>query len=116
MAENFQVTVRREPNYAILCTDGYINNTGGEKIAQECYQLLDEGIKRFILNLEKSPIVNSVGIAVLIELIERVREDGEKVVFCNCTPVISKTFKIMGLTQYAELYENEKEAVANILS
>ncbi|MFH1068293.1 MAG: STAS domain-containing protein [Candidatus Glassbacteria bacterium] len=116
MAENFQVSVRREANYAVLYTDGYINNTGGEKIAQECYKLLDEGIKIFILNLAKSPIVNSVGIAVLIELIERVREDGEKVIFCNCTPVISKTFKIMGLTQYAELYDNEKEALANIRS
>src|SRR4030042_6232346 len=101
MAENFQVSVPKEPNYAILCTEGYINNTGGEKIAEECYKLLDGGIKRFILNLAKSPIVNSVGIAVLIELIERVREDGEKGVFCNCTPVIAKTFKIMGLTQYA---------------
>jgi len=116
MAENFQVTVRREPNYAILYTDGYINNTGGEKIAQECYKLLDQGVKRFILNLAKSPIVNSVGIAVLIELIERVREDGDKVVFCNCTPVIAKTFKIMGLTQYADLYDDEKTAVANIAS
>ncbi|HUU30217.1 MAG TPA: STAS domain-containing protein [archaeon] len=116
MAENFQVTIRREINYAILYTDGYINNTGGEKIAQECYKLLDEGIKRFILNLAKSPIVNSVGIAVLIELIERVREEGEKVIFCNCTPVISKTFKIMGLTQYAELYDDEREAIGNISS
>lgn len=116
MAENFQVTVRREFGYAVLYTDGYINNTGGEKIAQECYKLLDEGVKRFILNLAKSPIVNSVGIAVLIELIEKVREEGEKVIFCNCTPVISKTFKIMGLTQYAELYGDEKEALAHILS
>ena len=116
MADTFQVTVRKEPNYAVLYTDGYINNTGGEKIAQECYKMLDEGIKNFILNLAKSPIVNSVGIAVLIELIERVREDGEKVIFCNCTPVISKTFKIMGLTQYAELYNDEKEALAHIHS
>ena len=78
--------------------------------------MLDDGVKTFVLNLAKSPIVNSVGIAVLIELIERVKEDGEKVIFCNCTPVIAKTFKIMGLTQYAELYDNEKDALAHIRS
>ena len=78
--------------------------------------MLDEGVRSFILNLAKSPIVNSVGIAVLIELIERVKEDGDKLIFCDCTPVIAKTFKIMGLTQYAELYDNEKEALANIRS
>jgi anti-anti-sigma factor len=116
MPDNFEVSVQREPTHAILRTEGYINNTGGEKIAQECYKMLDDGIGTFILNLAKSPIVNSVGIAVLIELIERVKEDGEKVIFCNCTPVIAKTFKIMGLTQYAELYENEKEALSNIRS
>ncbi len=116
MAEKFEVTVRREPSYAVIYTDGYINNTGGEKIAEECYKLLDDGVKRLILNLAKSPIVNSVGIAVLIELIERVREDGEKIVFCNCTPVIAKTFKIMGLTQYAEIHSDEKSALSSISS
>ncbi|MBN2287927.1 MAG: STAS domain-containing protein [Candidatus Glassbacteria bacterium] len=114
MAEKFEVTVHREPSYAVIYTDGYINNVGGEKIAEECYKLLDQGIKRLILNLAKSPIVNSVGIAVLIELIERVREDGEKIVFCNCTPVIAKTFKIMGLTQYAEIQSDEQNALAAI--
>jgi anti-anti-sigma factor len=114
MADNFTVTVQRGQDYAILRTDGYINNTGGEKIAEQCYSLLGSGVKRFILNLARSPIVNSVGIAVLIEMIERVREEGEKVVFCNCTPVISKTFKIMGLTQYAELCADEQEAISRI--
>lgn len=114
MPDNFEVSVEREASYAILRTEGYINNTGGEKVAGECYRMLDEGVKIFILNLAKSPIVNSVGIAVLIELIERVKEDGDKVIFCNCTPVIAKTFKIMGLTQYAEIYDDEKEALANI--
>ena len=116
MPENFSVTVRHKTSYAILDTDGYINNTGGEKIAEECYKLLDKGVKRFILNLEKSPIVNSVGISVLIEIIERVREDGERIAFCNCTPVIAKTFRIMGLTQYAELYDNEQSAAQSITS
>ncbi len=114
MAENFQVTVRRGPGYAVLYTDGYINNTGGEKVAGACYSLLEEGVKRFILNLAKSPIVNSVGIAALIELIERVRAEGDRIVFCNCTPVIAKTFRIMGLTQYAELYDDEQQAVAGM--
>ena len=114
MAENFQVTLQRGPDYAILRTDGYINNTGGEKIAEQVYRLLDEGVKRFILNLARSPIVNSVGISILIEMIERVREDGDRVIFCNCTPVIAKTFKIMGLTQYAELQDDEKTAVSRI--
>ena len=81
MPDNFEVSIQREPTHAILRTEGYINNTGGEKIAQECYKMLDDGIRTFILNLAKSPIVNSVGIAVLIELIERVKEDGDKVIF-----------------------------------
>ncbi|MEA2063901.1 MAG: STAS domain-containing protein [Gemmatimonadota bacterium] len=116
MAEKFEVTVRRESLYAVISSDGYINNTGGEKIAEECYKLLDQGVKRLILDLAKSPIVNSVGIAVLIELIERVREDGEKIIFCNCTPVIAKTFKIMGLTQYADIHDDEKSAISAIIN
>jgi len=114
MTDKFQVTVRREPSCAVIYSEGYINNAGGEKIAEECYKLLEQGVKKLILNLSKSPIVNSVGIAVLIELIERVRDEGEKIVFCNCTPVIAKTFKIMGLTRYAEIHSDEKTALSAI--
>ena len=111
MPEKFSVSVRREPSYAVVFTDGYINDKGGEKTADECFKLLSLGVKRLILNLDKSPVVNSLGIAALIRLIENIRLEGCRLVFCNCTDNIAKTFSIMGLTQFSEVHEDEKAAI-----
>ena len=37
-----------------------------------------------------------------------------KLAFCNLTPTIQKTFHIMGLTQFATIYEDEAAAVGEM--
>jgi anti-anti-sigma factor len=54
------------------------------------------------MDLEKSKVVNSIGISYLIELIEQINQNNGKLFFTNLDPAIEKTFKIMGLFQYAE--------------
>ena len=114
MVDKFQVSDRIDANRVIVYTDGYINNLGGDEIAKRCYKFIEEGYKRFVLNLEKSKIVNSIGISILIEIIEKLVEIDGSLAFCCLTPTIAKTFRIMGLTQYAPIYETEAEALASI--
>ena len=76
--------------------------------------LIEEGVRSLVLNLEKSRIANSMGIAILIELIEKMREQNGKVAFCCVTPTLAKTFQIMGLLKVAEIYVSENEAMQAI--
>ncbi len=101
MGAELTLTSEQKGSYAIISTTGYINNTGGDKIADECYRLIDEGIANFILNLEGSKVVNSIGISILIEIIEKLNEVEGQLVFSNLDPSIEKTFTIMGLFQFA---------------
>jgi anti-anti-sigma factor len=111
MAMNsFQVTVLREPGYAVLRTEGYINNLGAERIEQEIEPLIEQGCKRFIINFARSPIINSMGFSILIGIIERMLEIQGVLVFTNLTEVNAETMEIMGLTQYAHLLPTEEEA------
>jgi len=114
MSTDLSVHTNKKDDYAVLYTEGYINNVAGEKIAEEFNRLFDEGYRKFIFNLEKSSIVNSIGISILIEIIEKTVAAKGKLCFCNLTPVISRTFEIMGLTQYAHVYDNEEQAVSNL--
>ena len=112
MTENMKVTVQRREGIAVIYTDGYINNQGGEEIASVAYQLVDEGYRSLVLNLEKTKIVNSIGISILIEIIEKMLEVDGRLGFCNLTPTIHKTFHIMGLAQYTTIYPDEAAALA----
>lgn len=114
MTEELKVTVERRGEGAILYTKGYINNVGGEEIAQQAYKLIDGGVTRLLLNLRETKIVNSIGISILIEIIEKMQEKNGRLAFCCLTPVIEKTFQIMGLAQYARIYPDESAATQDL--
>jgi anti-anti-sigma factor len=105
------VTAERRGDVAVLWTDGYINNQGGEEIAREAYSQLEAGARALVMNLEKTRIVNSIGISILIEVLERVMDRKGVLAFCGLTPTIDKTFRIMGLAQYATIYRTQEEAL-----
>jgi anti-anti-sigma factor len=114
MTESLNLTVDRRDGLAVIYTEGYINNQGGEEIARAAYKLLDEGFKFLLLNLAGTKIVNSIGISILIEIIEKMIEIDGKLGFCCLTPTIDKTFHIMGLAQYAPIFDTEERAVAEL--
>jgi anti-anti-sigma factor len=115
MTDELRVAVdRRGANGAILYTKGYINNLGGEEIANRAYELMDDNVRSLLLNLRETKIVNSIGISILIEIIEKMIEKEGKIGFCCLTPVIHKTFQIMGLANYAAIYNDEETAVKDM--
>ena len=114
MTETLRLTVDKRDGYAVLYTEGYINNQGGEEIARVAYDLIGEGYRGLLLNLAGTKIVNSIGISILIEVIEKMLEVNGTLGFCNLTPTIEKTFHIMGLAQYAGIYNDEAEASTGI--
>ena len=49
---DFNLNVREEGSVVIIETTGYLNNVGGEKISEVCYEKMDGGKKHFLLNME----------------------------------------------------------------
>lgn len=95
-------TSRMENDVLVVTTSGYINHHGGEKIAEECFKYIDKGTTKVVLDLKESKVVNSIGISVLIEVIEKLNDVNGTLTFINLEPPIEKTFTIMGLFQYAK--------------
>ncbi len=114
MTEELRVAIERRKGGAILHTKGYINNVGGEEIANRAYELMEEGFRALLLDLRETKIVNSIGISILIEIIEKMTATGGRICFCCLTPVIHKTFQIMGLANYATIFTDEETAVREL--
>ncbi len=111
MTESLKLTIDEERgNLAVIRTDGYINNQGGEEIARVAYELIEKGHKSLLVDLAGTKVVNSIGISILIEIIEKMLEIEGKLAFCCLTPTIEKTFHIMGLAQYAGIYPDQEAA------
>jgi anti-anti-sigma factor len=75
---------------------------------------MDDGVRTLLLNLRETKIVNSIGISILIEIIEKMIEKEGRIAFCSLTPVIHKTFQIMGLANYAAIFADEETAIREL--
>ncbi len=112
MVTDFNLTSEVKDNSLIIKTSGYINNNGGEKIAEEFNKHNKDTLKRVVMDLKDSKLVNSIGISYLIEIIEKLNDVNGKMIFVNLDPTIEKTFTIMGLFQFAEKAESVDEALS----
>ena len=101
MVKDFDLTSNMVNDILVMKTEGYINNTGGEIIAEEFDKHFNNGVTKLLIDIEGSKVVNSIGISFLIEIIEKLNEKGGKLYFSNLDPSIDKTFTIMGLFQFA---------------
>ena len=52
---DFNLSTKTQDDVVIIKTSGYLNNIGGEKIAEECYKQIDNGKNFFywILKIQK---------------------------------------------------------------
>ncbi len=96
---DFSLNIREEGDVVVIETTGYLNNVGGEKVSEACYEKMDGGKKHFLLNLENSKVVNSIGVSILIEIIEKLQDVDCNLGYYNLAPIVDKTFNIMGLTK-----------------
>ena len=114
MEQPFSLTSEVRDQCLIIATNGYVNNVGGEAIAQEFSRHFESGIKFIVLNLAGSRVVNSIGMSFLIEIIEQLEEAGGKLVFACLDPAVEKMLSIMGLFRFAGKEASVEDALATL--
>ncbi len=98
----------------LIAAAGYINNEGGQAIADAATDLMEKGCGTLLIDLDGTRIINSIGVSILLEIMEKLIEQQGHLAFCSLTPTISKTFEIMGLVQYATIYPDQETARAEL--
>jgi anti-sigma B factor antagonist len=94
----------------LISAAGYINNEGGQAIADAATELISDGCGTLLIDLDGTRIINSIGVSILLEILEKLMDEKGRLAFCNLTPTIAKTFEIMGLVQYATVYPDRETA------
>ena len=98
----------------LIAAAGYINNDGGQLIADAATDLIGQGCTTLLIDLDGTRIINSIGVSILLEIMEKLINSGGKLAFCNLTDTIAKTFEIMGLVQYAVIFDDRTVALSKL--
>jgi anti-anti-sigma factor len=85
---------------AIVKVSGYLSSYGGERLEEEVGNLLHRGNREIVINFRETDMVNSVGVSILIGVIEKVRDARGRLSFAELTPVNEEIFRLMGLHKH----------------
>jgi anti-anti-sigma factor len=98
-----QISVETEGETAIVYASDYLNKLSGEKIERECRRQLDAGCKTLIVNFSETEIVNSIGVSILLGVIDAALNNGAEVVFSDVNEDTIQLFEMLGLTNHVSV-------------
>lgn len=96
---------------AVIYPQGYLNNLTGETLVQECTSLIDKGTKKIIISFNDTELVNSIGISMLLLIIEKLMSTGGILCFTDMSQTLQDTFGMLGLTRYIASFNREGDAL-----
>ncbi len=111
---NFKVVSRTVGDAAVIHPKGYLNNLAGEGLVDECNRFIEDGITRVVLNFSEIDFINSIGVSLLLGIIERLRECKGVLCFSNLSGAHRDTFEMLGITKYILVFEREEEALDHL--
>lgn len=91
---------------SVIFADSYLNKLSGEQIEHECRRRIDTGCRELELNFSKTEIVNSIGISILLGVIDTASTKGTKVVFSKVNDETVELFEMLGLTNHVVIEQN----------
>ena len=90
-----------EAKTAVVYADDYLNKLTGEKIERECKKRLEEGCTELVVDFSNTEIVNSIGVSILLGVIDSAANSGAKVVFSDVNEHTAELFEMLGVSRHA---------------
>jgi anti-anti-sigma factor len=92
----------------VFATD-YLNKLSGEKIERECKRQLDAGCKTIVVNFAETEVVNSIGVSILLGVIDAASDKGASVVFSDVNNDTIELFEMLGLTNHVKVVDSFRQ-------
>jgi len=114
MSETRDTTVqaRHVGEAAIIYASDYLNKLSGERIERECKRQLESGSRTLIINFRDTELVNSIGVSILVGVIDAAEQHTARLIFSNVNSHTVNLFEMLGLTRHVQIAKDESEALS----
>ena len=106
-----KVEVSKMGGVTLLKCSGSLDADNIAAFKKTTYDLLDQDVKKFVLDASKIDFVDSMGLGVLIALLRRVKQNDGDIKIASLTPDVKTIFEITKLYRLFDVADTVKEAV-----
>jgi anti-anti-sigma factor len=104
----------RDGEIAVVYAGDYVNKLSGQRIERECLTRMERGCRALVINFRDTELVNSIGVSILLGVIDEAERRGTRIAFSNVSLHTLKLFELLGLTRLVLLAESEEAAFATL--
>ena len=108
----FSIRSRCVGTAAVIYASDYLNKLSGERIERECKRQLESGCLALVIDFRGTELVNSIGISILLGVIDVAEKSGAQVIFSDLNSQTVQLFEMLGLTRHVALARDEQEALS----
>ena len=105
---------QRTGDVGVVYAGDYVNKLSGQRIERECLNKLEDGCRALVISFRETELVNSIGVSILLGVIDIAEQHGARLVFSDVNRHTLKLFELLGLTRHVSLAESEEEALATL--
>jgi anti-anti-sigma factor len=109
-----EITAKLVRDAAVIYPGPYLNQLRGESIESQCQELLARGVRRIVINFEETELINSIGISLLLGVIESVNDARGALVLSNLNASNRELFEMLGLKSHVEMVDTEEIALLKL--
>ena len=92
--------MRTEGETATVFAGDYLNKLSGEAVERECRRQIEAGYKTIVVNFAETEIVNSIGVSILLGVIDAAADAGASIVFSDVNDDTIELFQMLGVTNH----------------
>jgi anti-anti-sigma factor len=102
-------------NVLLFRTQGYIDNKAGAEFALSIRKTLGADHNRVVFNFSGSPIINSSGMAAVVEIVSVLLDEREgKIGVCGISNLVKATMNSIGLFSMITEFPDETKAIVTL--
>ena len=114
MAQELKATARQIGSITVLDLQGDVTMFAEAELTRAYHLAVDSGARDIVLDFAGTEYINSAGIAIIISLLTEARASGVSLVISGLSSHYQKIFRMVGLTQYADVFDTEEAAVTEL--
>ncbi|RME75119.1 MAG: anti-sigma factor antagonist [Planctomycetota bacterium] len=100
----------------VVDISGFVDRHTLDKLDKELEKIIQEGCNNIVINCNDLAYISSNGMGVFIAYLQKVREKGGDIRFCNMKDIGKTVITVLGLHNLFKIFDTEEEAVQSFQS
>ena len=114
LKEDSPVEIIEHATHAVVHPRGYLNGATGEQIDNACSELLQKGKSRIVINFEHVETINTMGIANLVAVLEKIGRRNGVICFCSLGASNRQIFDVLDISRAVLIFDTEQDALKHL--